>query len=138
VSKKFSRTQLLRFTANAANLYDPHASSTQLRRLVSFTCRFYGQVKTLSRSHEARLYERRPSGLVAGRRAAATPRPKASDRRVGTRWRTSQEPHREGGARYPVGHVRSRPLSALCYDRKWSAARYEAWPENTLEWLLLR
>ena len=61
-----------------------------------------------------RLYERRPSGLVAGRRGAATPRPKASDRRVGPRWSTSQEPHREGGAGYPVGHDGSRPLSAFC------------------------
>ena len=31
VWKKFSRTQLLRFTANAANLYDPHASIARRR-----------------------------------------------------------------------------------------------------------
>jgi len=85
-----------------------------------------------------RLYERRPSGLVAGRRGAATPRPKALtdawDRAgVLRKSHTAKEALDILWAMTGADHYR-----LFVVDRKWSAARYEAWLENTLERLLLR
>ena len=95
------------------------------RKLRLLTVHFLRAGETCAIARGRRLYERRPSGLVAGR-----------ERRL----RTASEQHvgragcfRKAARRRWISWPWTRPLSALLWDRKWSAARYEAWLENTLE-----
>ena len=62
-----------------------------------------------------RLYERRPSGLVAGRRGAATPRPKASGQDAWYRAGVLRKSHTAKEALDILWAMTgSRPLSAFC------------------------
>jgi AcrR family transcriptional regulator len=127
----------------AGLLRDLHATAgdprKQLRRLVSFTCRFYGQAGDI-------VEIARGAGCTNGDLVALWQ--EGEVRRL-----RGQRPLTDAWDRAGVlreSHTAKEALDILwamtgadhyrlfVVDRKWSAARYEAWLENTLERLLLR
>jgi AcrR family transcriptional regulator len=127
----------------AGLLRDLHATAgdprTQLRRLVSFTCRFYGKAGDIveiargagctnedllalwQEGEERRLRGQRPL-TDAWDRAGVLPKSHTAKEALDILWAMTGADH----------------YRLFVVDRKWSAARYEAWLENTLERLLLR
>jgi TetR/AcrR family transcriptional regulator, regulator of autoinduction and epiphytic fitness len=127
----------------AGLLRDLHATAgdprKQLRRLVSFTCRFYGQAGDIveiargagctnedllalwQEGEERRLRGQRPL-TDAWDRAGALRESHTAKEALDILWAMTGADH----------------YRLFVVDRKWSAARYEAWLENTLERLLLR
>jgi TetR/AcrR family transcriptional regulator, regulator of autoinduction and epiphytic fitness len=127
----------------AGLLRDLHATAgdprKQLRRLVSFTCRFYGQAGDIveiargagsTNEDLLALWQEGEERRLRGQR----PLTDAWDRAgVLRKSHTAKEALDILGAMTGADHYR-----LFVVDRKWSAARYEAWLENTLERLLLR
>ena len=127
----------------AGLLRDLHAAAgdprKQLRRLVSFTCRFYGQAGDIveiargagcTNEDLLALWQEGEERRLRGQR----PLTDAWDRAgVLRKSHTAQEALDILWAMTGADHYR-----LFVVDRKWSAARYEAWLENTLERLLLR
>jgi AcrR family transcriptional regulator len=127
----------------AGLLRDLHATAgdprKQLRRLVSFTCRFYGQAGDIveiargagcTNEDLLALWEEGEERRLRGQR----PLTDAWDRAGALREsHTAKEALDILWAMTGADHYR-----LFVVDRKWSAARYEAWLENTLERLLLR
>ena len=127
----------------AGLLRDLHATAgdprKQLRRLVSFTCRFYGQAGDI---------------VEIARGAGCTNEDLLALWQEGEERRLrGQRPLTDAWDRAGVLHMSHTAKEALdilwamtgadhyrlfVMDRKWPAARYEAWLENTLERLLLR
>jgi AcrR family transcriptional regulator len=127
----------------AGLLRDLHAAAghprKQLRRLVSFTCRFYGQAGDIveiargagstdedllalwQEGEERRLRGQRPL-TDAWDRAGVLRKSHTAKEALDILWAMTGADH----------------YRLFVVDRKWSAARYEAWLENTLERLLLR
>ena len=127
----------------AGLLRDLHATAgdprKQLRRLVSFTCRFYGQAGDIveiargagctnedllalwQEGEERRLRGQRPLTDAWGR-AGVLRKSLTAKEALDILWAMTGADH----------------YRLFVVDRKWSAARYEAWLENTLERLLLR
>jgi AcrR family transcriptional regulator len=111
----------------------------QLRCLVSFTCRFYaeaGDIVDIARGagstnedllalwqegEERRLRGQRPL-IDAWDRAGALRKSINAKEALDILWATTGADH----------------YRLFVVDRKWSAARYEVWLENTLERILLR
>jgi TetR/AcrR family transcriptional regulator, regulator of autoinduction and epiphytic fitness len=124
-------------------LRDLHATAgnprKQLRRLVSFTCRFYGQAGDIveiargagctnedllalwQEGEERRLRGQRPL-TDAWDRAGVLHKSHTAKEALDILWAMTGADH----------------YRLFVVDRKWSATRYEAWLENTLERLLLR
>jgi AcrR family transcriptional regulator len=127
----------------AGLLRDLHATAgdprKQLRRLVSFTCRFYGQAGDIveiargagcTNEDLLALWQEGEERRLRGQR----PLTDAWDRTgVLRKSHTANEALDILWAMTGADHYR-----LFVVDRKWSAARYEAWLENTLERLLLR
>ena len=127
----------------AGLLRDLHATAgdprKQLRRLVSFTCRFYGQAGDIveiargagcTNEDLLALWEEGEERRLRGQR----PLTDAWDRAgVLHKSHTAKEALDILWAMTGADHYR-----LFVVDRKWSAARYQAWLENTLEGLLLR
>jgi len=124
-------------------LSDLHAAAgnprKQLRRLVSFTCRFYAQAGDIidiargagstnedllalwQEGEERRLRSQRPLA-DAWDRDGALRKSLSAKEALDILWAMTGADH----------------YRLFVVDRKWSAAHYEAWLENTLERLLLR
>ena len=127
----------------AGLLRDLHATAgdprKQLRRLVSFTCRFYGQAGDIveiargagcTNEDLLALWQEGEERRLRGQR----PLTDAWDRAgVLRKSHTAKEALDILWAMTGADHYR-----LFVVDRKWSAARYEVWLENTLERLLLR
>ena len=123
--------------------WDLHATAgdprKQLRRLVSFTCRFYGQAGDIveiargagcTNEDLLALWQEGEERRLRGQR----PLTDAWDRAgVLRKSHTAKEALDILWAMTGADHYR-----LFVVDRKWSAARYEVWLENTLERLLLR
>ena len=111
----------------------------QLRRLVSFTCRFYAQAGDI---------------IDIARGAGSTNEDllalwqEGEDRRLRGQKPLADAWDRSGALRKNINAKEALDIlwamtgadhyRLFVVDRKWSAARYEAWLENTLERLLLR
>ena len=127
----------------AGLLKDLHAAAgdprKQLRRLISFTCRFYGHAGDIveiargagstnedllalwQEGEERRLRGQRPLA-DAWDRAGALRKSLSAKEALDILWAMTGADH----------------YRLFVVDRKWSAVRYEAWLENTLARLLLR
>ena len=127
----------------AGLLRDLHATAgdprKQLRRLVSFTCRFYGQAGDIvdiargagstnedllalwQEGEERRLRGQKPL-VDAWYRSGALRKKINAEEALDILWAMTGADH----------------YRLFVVDRKWSAARYEVWLENTLARLLLR
>jgi len=127
----------------AGLLRDLHATAggprTQLRRLVSFTCRFYGQAGDIveiargagcTNEDLLALWQEGEERRLRGQRPLTDAWDRAGVLRES---HTAKEALDILWAMTGADHYR-----LFVVDRKWSAARYEAWLENTLERLLLR
>jgi TetR/AcrR family transcriptional regulator, regulator of autoinduction and epiphytic fitness len=111
----------------------------QLRRLVSFTCRFYAQAGDI---------------VDIARGAGSTNEDllalwqEGEDRRLRGQKPLADAWDRSGALRKNINAKKALDIlwamtgadhyRLFVVDRKWSAARYEVWLENTLERLLLR
>ena len=111
----------------------------QLRRLVSFTCRFYAQAGDI---------------IDIARGAGSTNEDllafwqEGEDRRLRGQKPLADEWDRSGALRKNINAKEALDIlwamtgadhyRLFVVDRKWSAARYEVWLESTLERLLLR
>ena len=111
----------------------------QLRRLVSFTCRFYGQAGDI---------------IDIARGAGSTNEDllalwqEGEDRRLRGQKPLADAWDRSGALRKSIDAKEALDIlwamtgadhyRLFVVDRKWSATRYEAWLENTLARLLLR
>ena len=127
----------------AGLLRDLHAAAgnprKQLRRLVSFTCRFYaqaGDIVDIARGAGSTnedllaLWQEGEDRRLRGQKPLAD----AWDRSGALRKNlNAKEALDILWAMTGADHYR-----LFVVDRKWSAARYEVWLENTLERLLLR
>ena len=124
-------------------LRDLHATAgdprKQLRRLVSFTCRFYGQAGDIveiargagcTNEDLLALWQEGEERRLRGQRPLTDAWDRAGVLRES---HTAKEALDILWAMTGADHYR-----LFVVDRKWSAARYEAWLENTLERLLLR
>jgi len=127
----------------AGLLRDLHATAgdprKQLRRLVSFTCRFYGQAGDIveiargagcTNEDLLALWQEGEERRLRGQRPLTDAWDRAGVLRES---HTAKEALDILWAMTGADHYR-----LFVVDRKWSAARYEAWLENTLERLLLR
>ena len=127
----------------AGLLRDLHAAAgdprKQLRRLVSFTCRFYGQAGDIveiargagcTNEDLLALWQEGEERRLRGQRPLTDAWDRAGVLRES---HTAKEALDILWAMTGADHYR-----LFVVDRKWSAARYEAWLENTLERLLLR
>jgi len=127
----------------AGLLRDLHATAgdprKQLRRLVSFTCRFYGQAGDIveiargagcTNEDLLALWQEGEERRLRGQRPLTDAWDSAGALRKS---HTAKEPRDILWAMTGADHYR-----LFVVDREWSAARYEAWLENTLERLLLR
>ncbi|MES2221879.1 MAG: helix-turn-helix domain-containing protein [Acidobacteriota bacterium] len=127
----------------AGLLSDLHAAAgmprKQLRRLVSFTCRFYalaGDIVDIARGAGNTNEDLLALWQEGEERRLRSQRPLADA------W------YRDGALRKSLGAKDALDIlwamtgadlyHLFVVDRRWSAARYEAWLENTLERLLLR
>ena len=127
----------------AGLLRDLHATAgdprTQLRRLVSFTCRFYGQAGDIvdiargagsTNEDLLALWQEGEDRRLRGQKPLAD----AWDRSEALRKNiNAKEALDILWAMTGADHYR-----LFVVDRKWSAAHYEVWLENTLARLLLR
>ena len=111
----------------------------QLRRLVSFTCRFYAQAgDTIDIARGAGSTNEDLLALWQ----------EGEDRRLRGQKPLADAWDRSGALRKNINAKEALDIlwamtgadhyRLFVVDRKWSAARYEAWLENTLERLLLR
>jgi len=127
----------------AGLLRDLHAAAgdprKQLRRLVSFTCRFYGQAGDIveiargagcTNEDLLALWQEGEERRLRGQRPLTDAWDRAGVLRES---HTAKEALDILWAMTGADHYR-----LFVVDRKWSAAHYEAWLENTLERLLLR
>ena len=113
--------------------------SKQLRRLVSFTCRFYAQAGDIveiargagcTNEDLLALWQEGEERRLRGQRPLTDAWDRAGVLRES---HTAKEALDILWAMTGADHYR-----LFVVDRKWSAARYEAWLENTLERLLFR
>ena len=124
-------------------LRDLHATAgdprKQLRRLVSFTCRFYGQAGDIveiargagcTNEDLLALWQEGEERRLRGQRPLTDAWDRAGVLRES---HTAKEALDILWAMTGADHYR-----LFVVDRKWSAARYETWLENTLERLLFR
>ena len=124
-------------------LRDLHAAAgdprKQLRRLVSFTCRFYGQAGDIveiargagcTNEDLLALWQEGEERRLRGQRPLTDAWDRAGVLRES---HTAKEALDILWAMTGADHYR-----LFVVDRKWSAARYETWLENTLERLLFR